>query len=86
MARAVYGGRAPVSSGRVTAASNPNPSGISQGTPGGIGFAGIGVSAAGRRPGIKLTLGDEGYLWVLIAIELLAMGFLRRHFRRYHGG
>lgn len=83
MPRSVFGPRAPVGSGRYTNASNPTPSGVQQGTLGGLG---IGITAAGRRPGLKLTLGDEGYIWVLIAIEILIMGFLRNHFRRYHGG
>lgn len=71
MARAVFG--------HGTRMSNPTPSGVSQGTPGGR-------TAGGRRPGMKLMLGDEMYLWMLLVIELLAMGFLRKHFRRYHGG
>ena len=86
MARAVFGGSGKMKTsmlgGRYSAASsNPIPSGIPQGTPGGIG-----VNAAGRRPGAKLMVGDEGYLWVLVAIEVALMCWFRRYFRRYHGG
>lgn len=72
MARAVFG------KGSVT--SNSYPSGIPQGTPGGVG------AAAGRRPGMKFMVGDEAYLWLLLLIEILVMAYLRRHFRRHHGG
>lgn len=72
MARTVYG--------RNSVNSNTHPSGVPQGTPGGIG------AAAGRRPGMKLMVGDEAYLWLLLLLELLAMGLLRKHFRRHHGG
>ena len=72
MARAVFGPR--------SATSNATPSGVPQGTLGGV------KSAAGRKPGNKLMVGDEGYLWILLLLELVAMAFLRKHFRRYHGG
>lgn len=72
MARAVFGNN--------SRTSNPNPSGIAQGTFGGR------KTAGGARPGMKLMLGDEKYLWLLLILELLAMGALRQHFRRYHGG
>ena len=73
MARAVFG--------RGTHTSNTvNPGASPSGTMGGI------PHAAGRRPGMKLAVGDEGYLWILIALELALMGYLRQHFRRYHGG
>lgn len=64
--------------GNQSRTSNPRPSGVSQGTPGG---------SARRLPGMKgLQVGDEVYLWFLVFIEVALMGFLRRHFRRYHGG
>lgn len=72
MARTVYG--------RNGANSNAMPSGAPQGTPGGIG------AASGRRPGMKLMVGDEAYLWLLLALELFLMGMLRKHFKRHHGG
>ena len=72
MARAVFGGH--------SRASNPTPSGVPQGTLGGV------APAAGRRPGLKLQAGDEVYLWVLVILEVLAMALLRNHFRRFHGG
>lgn len=67
--------------GRNPAASNPAPSGLSQGTMGGTAMAGS--SKPGRS---LLMLGDEVYLWGLIALEVGAMAILRNHFRRYHGG
>ena len=30
--------------------------------------------------------GDAAYLWVLVALELLAISWLRTAFKRYHGG
>jgi len=73
MARAFSANR----SFRNPAASNPTPSGITQGTPGG----------ATSRPGrATLMLGDEMYLWGLVLLEVGAIAFLRNHFRRYHGG
>lgn len=71
MARAVFG--------KNSATSNSVPSGIPQGTPGGM-------RASGGRPGRKLQAGDEVYLWILVALEILAMVALRNHFRRHHGG
>jgi hypothetical protein len=60
------------------ASSNPTPSGIPQGSPGG---------RMGMRPGRRrLMVGDEVYLWLVLGLEVAAMGFLRNHFRRYHGG
>lgn len=73
MARAFSANR----SFRNPAASNPTPSGISQGTPGG----------ATSKPGRSIvTLGDEHYLWLLVFLEVGVIAFLRNHFRRYHGG
>lgn len=71
MARAVFG--------KNSQTSNTRQSGVAQGTPGGL-------KAAGGRPGKKLNAGDEMYLWLLLALELLAMVFLRNQFRRHHGG
>ena len=71
MARAVFGTK--------SRTSNATP-GFSGGTLGGT------PTAAGGRPGRKLMVGDEMYLWILLAIELLAMAILRNRFRRYHGG
>lgn len=71
MPRTVSGGRTTQSS------SNPNPSGIPQGTPGG--------RSMGRRGGM-VPIGDEMYLWILVVMEALAIGALRQQFRRYHGG
>lgn len=75
MARTVYGIRANQS-------SNPAPSGIPNGTPGGR----SGKSGVGQRVRNGLQMGDEVYLWILLFIEVAAMAFLRKHFRRYHGG
>lgn len=64
---------------RVPAASNANPSAAANaGTLGG---------RVGGRPGRpQLMLGDEVYLWGLVALEVIATGMLRSKFRRYHGG
>lgn len=71
MARSVYG--------KNSSASNTRQSGIPQGTLGGL-------RASGGRPGMKLQAGDEVYLWILVALEILAMVFFRNQFRRHHGG
>lgn len=74
MARAI-GLRSPVGG----ASSNPSPSGVSQGTPGGLGRT--------LRPGARsLQVGDEMYLWLIVLLEVATLAFLRNHFRRYHGG
>lgn len=66
---------------RNPASSDPTPSGIKQGTMGGI------ATAAGARPGSRpMLLGQEVYLWALLIIEVAVMGYFRRHFRRNHGG
>lgn len=66
---------------RTPTSSNTTQSGIPQGTMGGT------VKAASSRPGRSLlNVGDEMYLWGLLALEVIAMGILRNHFRRYHGG
>lgn len=52
-----------------------------QGTLGGV------VQGIGTRPGrMQLRIGDEGYLWALIALEVGAIAWLRSAFRRHHGG
>ena len=62
------------------AQSNPNPTGMPQGTMGG-------PAPAGARPGARnIALGDEMYLWVLIFLEIGTMAFFRNKFRRHHGG
>ena len=76
MARTVtLPGRTAVGGG---AASNPSPSGLQQGTLGGM----------SRRRGFGggMAMGDELYLWILVFAEVAAMGMLRQQFRRYHGG
>lgn len=65
--------------GMGTAASNTHASGVTGGTLGG-------VKSAGGRPGMRLQAGDEMYLWLLVALEILAMVALRNQFRRHHGG
>lgn len=43
--------------------------------------------AAGARPGSRsLMLGDEVYLWFLVFAEVGVMCFMRKKFRRHHGG
>lgn len=43
--------------------------------------------AVGPRPGKRyMVLGDEVYLWILVAAEVGLIAFLRSAFSRYHGG
>lgn len=65
--------------GRIPSASNPTPSRAgNSGTLGG---------PSTRRPGRpQLMLGDEMYLWILVILEVLVTGILRKQFRRHHGG
>ena len=62
--------------------SNTAAVGVTGGTLGGA----AGHRAAGKSPGHRLAVGDEGYLWLLIAIEVILLGILRKQFRRHHGG
>lgn len=72
MARTVFGPQG--------SKSNTVPQGGAGGTLGGL-------RSAGRAPGARqLQLGDEIYLWILVIIEVLLMGWLRQNFRRHHGG
>lgn len=65
--------------GRVPSASNPMPSQAQNaGT--------LGGRATGRPGRPQLTLGDEKYLWILVILEVLLTGALRKQFRRHHGG
>jgi hypothetical protein len=34
----------------------------------------------------QTKLGDEHYLWILVILEVVAIGWLRHAFRRRHGG
>lgn len=72
MARAIFGPN--------SAVSNTNPNGGTGGTLGGRKIA------VGAAPGMKFAIGDEGYLWLLVIIEALTLGYLRKRFKRYHGG
>jgi hypothetical protein len=68
-------------SGRGTgsyASSNPTPSGVPQGTPGGTTRAMAGSMTS--------SMGSEMYLWVLVILEVGAIAWLRKSFRRHHGG
>lgn len=66
-------------SGRIPSASNPSPSRApNAGTMGG--------PSSGRPGRPQLMLGDEKYLWILVILEVLLTGALRKRFRRYHGG
>ncbi len=91
MARTVTGGmgkqRASVLGGRYSAQNNPSPSaaGPMQGTPGGLTMGPLNVPS-GRGPGLKFRIGDEGYIWILVLIEVFVMGVLRRWSRAHHGG
>lgn len=72
MARAIFGSNSQVSN-----------TGANGGTGGTLGGRKI---ATGAGPGMKLAIGDEGYLWVLVIVEALTLGYLRKKFKRYHGG
>lgn len=56
----------------------------------GVGNGGTGGTLGGkmRSPGAGsiIPAGDAAYLWALIALEVLAIGWLRQAFKRYHGG
>ena len=73
MARSVFGSN--------SSTSNPSP-----GVGGAGGTLGGRKSATGARPGMNIAVGDEGYLWILVILEVIAMGVLRKKFKRYHGG
>jgi len=61
---------------------NTRQSGVPQGTPGGQT-----KMAASRVMGGKLSSSSPVfYLWLLVGIEVVLMGWLRHSFRRYHGG
>lgn len=65
---------------RHQSSSNTNASSVpNSGTPGGR-------SSMGRPGRPQLMIGDEKYLWILVILEALATGILRKKFRRYHGG
>lgn len=41
----------------------------------------------GSRPGRRqVALGDEIYLWILVALEVGFIAYFRSMFSRYHGG
>lgn len=81
MARAVYGNRNPSSP---VSGFGPNPQ---SGAPMAGGTMGGRAQTASGRPGMRsVALGDEVYLWILVIIEVLLMGALRRNFRKHHGG
>lgn len=73
---------------RVPSTSNPTPSGIRQGTMGGLGAMPNSTATPPHRvkPGGGMAVGDEVYLWLLVFIEVGVIALLRNHFRRYHGG
>jgi len=56
---------------------NLGTGGPSGGTLGGLGRPG---------PAALVPQGDAAYLWALVLIEALAIGWLRVSFKRYHGG
>lgn len=64
-----------------TSGAGPHAGVAPQGTLGGL------KGVVGTRPGrMQVRIGDEGYLWVLIALEVGAIAWLRKAFRRHHGG
>lgn len=67
--------------GRNSQSSNPSP-----GTGGSGGTLGGRKIATGAGPGMRLAIGDEGYLWILTIVEVILIALLRKKFKRYHGG
>ena len=61
---------------------NTRQSGVPQGSPGGQTRA----AAAKQVRAAATVSGPTMYLWILVAIEVALMGWLRHSFRRYHGG
>jgi hypothetical protein len=73
-------------------------SGIGLGMIGGLGANQVGGSKTSTRSGTPRIYGSRfagtssggfqvhHYLWALVAIEMLALIWLRHAFRRYHGG
>lgn len=52
-----------------------------QGTLGGV------AAPTGSRPGRRqMVMGDEVYMWILVAAEVAFIAFFRSMFSRYHGG
>lgn len=61
--------------------SRSAPGAGTQGTMGGA------PAPTGSRPGKRQAAMDDGtYMWILVAIELGVIAFLRSTFSRYHGG
>lgn len=54
----------------------------------GVGFGGGTPGGRATRPGAPnlIPQGDAAYLWALVILEALAIGWLRSAFKRYHGG
>lgn len=54
----------------------------------GVGFGGGTPGGVSRRagPSSAIPQGDAAYLWALVILEVLAIGWLRSAFKRYHGG
>ena len=76
---------------RIPQKSNPRPSAApNAGTMGGQSTQGGGspIGANPRRVNLStnISLGDEKYLWFLVAAEIATLCCLRKHFRRHHGG
>lgn len=45
------------------------------------------ATPTGSRPGKRQLSFDDGtYMWILVAIEISMIAFLRSSFSRYHGG
>lgn len=85
MARAIYGNRPKSPFGPRAAASNPTPSGVPQGTPGGKTYTVMGAASSTRKNRGKA--GDEIYLWFLVLVEVMLIAGCRHiFFRAHHGG
>jgi hypothetical protein len=70
-----------------TATGTGARSNTASGAPGTQGTLGGIRTAVGGRPGSRsMPMGDEVYLWILLALEVGAISWLRATFSRYHGG
>lgn len=65
--------------------SSPGPGGPT--APGGT-LGGVVQRAMGVKPGTRVGggLGDAKYLWILVALEVGALAYGRKIFKRRHGG
>ncbi len=71
---------------RSVRATQPSQTYVAGGTTGPQGTPGGKIRGARGRNRGGMVVGQEVYLWILILVELAAIGGLRKFFRRFHGG